>query len=302
MFLPWKTSRSAPRCLAATGMRLATAACNATSARANASCMRARGDSASSGRATATGSCLRPTGGRRASASIPSRRSRSTTSCPGRPCFPSAPPAATSPASSARTGTSRRPAPTTGCSSMLRRKRSRGPRSRAARDRLPSPITTLSSSSNMPSTSPPHAGRLGVKTVAVTAGYIGEGARPEFFAGHGRRQYRPQGLHRGFLSQALHRLARRRARHASLRQARDQDVARDHHAPDPGRERFISRGWRSQRMGHGSARAGRAAPLHRVPSRLEDARQAADAAFDPDAGASHRARRRPSLRLYRQRA
>jgi pyruvate formate lyase activating enzyme len=48
--------------------------------------------------------------------------------------------------------------------------------------------------------------------------------------------------------------------------------------------------------------AGCAAALHGLPPRLEDGRPAADAVVDADPGAAHRARRRPALRLYGQRA
>ena len=46
---------------------------------------------------------------------------------------------------------------------------------------------------------------------------------------------------------------------------------------------------------------GRAAPLHRLPSRLEDAGPPADAARDADPGAEDRAGERRALRLHRQR-
>ena len=39
----------------------------------------------------------------------------------------------------------------------------------------------------------------GIKAVAVTAGYINDEPRREFFAHLGRRQRRPQGVHRGLL-------------------------------------------------------------------------------------------------------
>ena len=45
----------------------------------------------------------------------------------------------------------------------------------------------------------------GVRTVAVTAGYICPEPRAEFFACDGRGQRRPQGIHRALLSQGLRR-------------------------------------------------------------------------------------------------
>ena len=155
-----------------------------------------------------TRSCSRPTAARPASASTRSRRSRSIISCPARRCCRSAPPAATSPASSARTGTSRNRArstrwPTAATPGGDRARRAGEP----AAARSPSPTTIPSSSWNTRSTSRRPATRVGVKTVAVTAGYISPEPRAEFFRAHGRRQRRPQGLHRGLLPQALHRAA-----------------------------------------------------------------------------------------------
>ncbi len=60
---------------------------------------------------------------------------------------------------------------------------------------------------------------VGVKTVAVTAGYIGEGARPEFFAAMDAANIDLKAFSEELLQAALHRLARRCARHAPLRQA-----------------------------------------------------------------------------------
>ena len=132
----------ARQCPAATGTRSRTGASSATSARASASCTRASAACASCARGRTTGSCSPPTAAPRASASTRSRRSRSTTSCPARRCCPSARRAATSPASSARTGTSRRRAPSTACRTWPRRRRSPRRRSRAAAARSPSPTTT----------------------------------------------------------------------------------------------------------------------------------------------------------------
>ena len=97
----WTGSRFRPP----TGTGSTTAGCSATCAPEPASSGRASAASASSAPAptaisapttTSTGSCSPPTGGRAGSASTRSRRSRSATSCPGRPRSRSAPPAATS--------------------------------------------------------------------------------------------------------------------------------------------------------------------------------------------------------------
>ncbi len=53
----------------------------------------------------------------------------------------------------------------------------------------------------------------------------------------GRGQRRSQGLHRALLREALRGQARAGARDAEISRPRDERVDRDHHAPDPGRER-----------------------------------------------------------------
>ena len=89
---------------------------------------------------------------------------------PGTPSFPLAPPAATWAASSVRTGTLASPASSTPW--PTRRPRdviARRPNSSVAAAWL-TPITTRSSSTSMPSTSPKACRERGIKSVAVTAG------------------------------------------------------------------------------------------------------------------------------------
>ena len=122
--------------------------------------------------------------------------------------------AATWPASSARTGTS----PSRGRStpSADRRPRMNSPRPRrrwvAAASR--SPTTTRRSSWSMRSTWPTPADERGIKAIAVTAGYIEPAAAARPLRAHGRRERRPQGVHRRVLPQGLRRAAGRRAGHA----------------------------------------------------------------------------------------
>ena len=59
----------------------------------------------------------------------------------------------------------------------------------------------------------------GIKTVAVSAGYIAPEPRHRVLPAHGRRQHRPQGLHRGVLQESLLGQARARARDARISQA-----------------------------------------------------------------------------------
>ena len=77
----------------------------------------------------------------------------------------------------------------------------------------------------------------GVKNVAVTAGFICEEPRKRLFARDGRGQRRSQGLHRALLREALRGQARAGARDAEISRPRDERLDRDHHAPDPRRER-----------------------------------------------------------------
>ena len=53
---------------------------------------------------------------------------------------------------------------------------------------------------------------------------------------HGRRQYRPQRLHRGLLQESLLRQARSRARDARVPQARNKSLVRDYHPAHSGRD------------------------------------------------------------------
>ena len=80
----------------------------------------------------------------------------------------------------------------------------------------------------------------GVATVAVTAGYIGAGARQRVLRQDGRRQRRPQGLHRRVLRQALRRAPCAGAGHAGGDPPRHRLLAGDHHAADPGPERLAT--------------------------------------------------------------
>ena len=64
----------------------------------------------------------------------------------------------------------------------------------------------------------------------------------------GRRQRRPQGLHRRVLREALRRASAAGARHARLSEARDRRLVRDHDAADPGQERLRRRDRRDVRV------------------------------------------------------
>ena len=70
----------------------------------------------------------------------------------------------------------------------------------------------------------------------------------------------------------------------------------------PGENDFARRDRGDVPLDRRQARPGRAAALHRLPPRLQDARPSAHPAGDPRARAQHRPRLRAALRLHRQRA
>src|SRR6202521_5177173 len=92
------------------------------------------------------------------------------------------------------------------------------------------------------------------------------------------------------------------ARHARLSAPRDRCLDRDHHAADPRQERFRRGDRGGVQVDRTRARAGRAATLHRFPSRLQDDRHRPPPCGDVEPRAQHRAGRWSALRLYRQRA
>jgi pyruvate formate lyase activating enzyme len=73
----------------------------------------------------------------------------------------------------------------------------------------------------------------GIKSVAVTAGYISEKAREEFFSVMDAANIDLKVFYRRFLSSALLCRAQARPRDPRIRQARDRRLARDHDASDP---------------------------------------------------------------------
>ena len=92
----------------------------------------------------------------------------------------------------------------------------------------------------------------GIKTVAVSAGYICDGAAGRVLPAHGRGQHRPEGLHRAVLQEPVLGPARPGARDAGVPEARDGRLVRDHDAADPGRERLARRDRGAEPLGHGA--------------------------------------------------
>ena len=127
-----------------------------------------------------------------------------------------------------------------------------------------------------------------LRNVAVTAGYITEAAREEFFAGMDaanvdlkaftERFYRK--VCGGHLEPVLETL--------DLPQAGDGRLVRSHDAAHPRRERLGCRDRGADRLVHRAPRRGRAAAFHRLSPGLEDAGQAAYDETVADARTRHR--------------
>ena len=210
-------------------------------------------------------------------------------------CCRSAPPAATSRASSARTGTSRksREMDTLMDAASPRRDRRRR-RSARLHGASPSRTTIRSSSPSTRWTPPTRAAPRHRRRVAVTAGYIGVDARREFYAKMDAANVDLKAFTDEFyvklcgahLQPVLDTLVYLRAR--------DRRLVRDHDAADPGQERFATPRSRRCRVDRARARHRRAAAFHRVPSRLQDDRPAAHAGGSAHARARHRASARAS--------
>ena len=141
----------------------------------------------------------------------------------------------------------------------------------------------------------------GIKTVAVTAGYMCAAPRAEFYAHMDAANVDlkafTEGFYRKLCTGALQPVLE------TLEYLRHEtDVWLEITTlliPGQNDEAGGDRG--AVRLGHGPSRAGRAAALHGVPSRLQDAGRGAHAARDADPRARHRAAPRPALRLHRQR-
>ena len=195
---------------------------------------------------------------------------------PGSRCCRSAPPAATWPASSARTGTSRSRGRSTGSTEAA------GPDDiAAAAERLG--CRSVAMTYNDPAIFLEYAVDVadacrarGIKAVAVTAGYIGDEPRRGAVRAHGRRQRRPQGVHRGLLPPRLGRRTCSRCWTPSTYLRHETDVWFEittllipgHNDSDAeiDAECALDR----RHLGDDVPAA-----LHRVPPRLQDARRAA---------------------------
>ena len=118
--------------------------------------------------------------------------------------------------------------------------------------------------------------------------------------GHGCRERGPQGVRRGDVSDGLLRAPGTGARDAGGHRRRGPPLAGDHDAADPRPERLRHGDRRADALGRGATRPIRAAPLHGLPPRLQDARPACDPRHDPLESSRHRPGQRASLRLHGQ--
>ena len=119
---------------------------------------------------------------------------------------------------------------------------------------------------------------LGIKSVAVTAGYMCDEPRREFYQYMDAANVDLKAFTEDFYWKVTGCASAARARHAQVPQARNQGLVRDHH-PAHSRPQRLGEGDRgNDAMGGGKSRARRADTLHRVPPGLEDARHPADAA------------------------
>ena len=112
---------------------------------------------------------------------------------------------------------------------------------------------------------------LGIKTVAVTAGYIGVGCAARVLREDGRRERRPQGVHRRVLLEALRRAARSRCWTRWSICEHETDVWFEITTLlIPGKNDSDAETEAMCRWIVARARPRRAAALHGVPSRLQD--------------------------------
>ena len=139
----------------------------------------------------------------------------------------------------------------------------------------------------------------GVKSVAVTAGYMCAEPRAEFYRHMDAANVDLKAFTEAFYRKICGGELARRTGNARVSQARDERLVRDHDAADPGRERLGRRDRSDDAMDHEQARSRRAPAFHGVSSGLEDARQTEHAARDADARPRHGAPKRPALRVHR---
>ena len=212
----------------------------------------------------------------RASASIRSRRSRSITSIPARASCRSAPRAAISRASSARTGTSRSRARWTGCWTRRRPRRSRRRRAAGCERRV-----HLQRSGDLRRVRDGHRRRVPRARGAARRGDRRLHARRRRAASSTRRWTRRTSISRRSPTSSTSSSAARGSRPCSTRCSISKHETEGWFEITtlliPGQERLRRRDRGDVALDRRRARSRRAAALHGVPSRLQDERHPADA-------------------------
>ena len=175
---------------------------------------------------------LRRPGREEAAQPLPARVSR---------CCRSAPPAATWPAGSARTGTSPSPARSTRSAAAAspeaarRDGRAAGLPQRRVHLQRPGDLHGVRDGRRRRLPGARHQGGRGDRRLHERRAARG------VLRAHGRGERRPQGVHRGLLPEGHVRPARRRAGDAGVPARRDRRLVRDHDAADPGAQRLRRR-------------------------------------------------------------
>ncbi len=142
---------------------------------------------------------------------------------------------------------------------------------------------------------------LGVKTVAVTSGYITDAARAAFYEQMDAANVDLKGFTDEFYRELLRRPLAAGARHAPLAGPREPDLGRNHQPDHPRGERFAGRDRADVPVDRRGAGARRAAAFLGLPSRLQADRPRADAAATFCGGPRHCPSGRLALRLHGQR-
>ena len=112
---------------------------------------------------------------------------------------------------------------------------------------------------------------LGIKSVAVTAGYMCAEPRDEFYQHMDAANVDLKGFTESSITQFTGRPSAAGAGHAHISEARDQCLVRDHDLAHPRRERFREGNPGFDTVDRGEPRSGCAVAFHRFSSGLEDA-------------------------------
>ena len=257
------------------------AASSATFARDTASCMKVSAGCASCAHGPATRSSSPPTAGSSGFCLDPIEKKPFNHFLPGTAVLSLALPAAISPASSARTGISRRPGISIGCRSRLRRGDCRGGCAAGARSvafTYNDPVIFLEYAVDVAA-----ACRESGSDCGGDCRLHREACATRVLRRDGRRQYRSQGVHRELLQASLHGLAYAVLDTLVYVKHETKTWSRSPPCSFQARTTFVRGDWLPLRMDGDTAWARRAIAFHGFPSRLEDAGCSTNSAFHPQA-------------------